>query len=133
MSEENVEVVREAWRAFIERGVDGVAEYYAEDSVIEALPDAPDRATRNGREGVRKRYRDFSEAWEDLSWEPVEFIDAGDDIVVAVIVMRGRGQGSGAAVETPLAFVYELRDGKLVRDRPFTTRGQALEAAGLSE
>jgi hypothetical protein len=30
MSQENVEIVREAWRAFIERGVDGVIEYYAE-------------------------------------------------------------------------------------------------------
>ena len=78
MSEENVEIVRDAWRAFIERGLDGSAGYYAEDSVIEALPEAPDRATRHGREGI-------------------------------------------------------LRDSLVVRDRPFGSKDQALEAAGLSE
>ncbi len=31
------------------------------------------------------------------------------------------------------AFVYEVRDGKIVRDRPFMSKSQALEAAGLSE
>jgi ketosteroid isomerase-like protein len=133
MSRENVEIVREGWRAFIERGVDGVIEYYAEDCVIEAVPEAPDQTIREGWEGMRVRYRNFSEAWESLDWEPIEFMEAGEDVVVAVVEMRGRGQVGGALIETPLTFVYELRNGRIVRDRPFTSRSQALEAAGLEE
>jgi ketosteroid isomerase-like protein len=90
MSQENVEIVSEAWRAFIEQGIDGAVEYYAADCVIEAIPEAPDRTTREGWEGVRDRHRIFSEAWGGLNWEPVEFMDADKDVVVAVIAMRVR-------------------------------------------
>jgi ketosteroid isomerase-like protein len=48
-----------------------------------------------------------------------------------VIAVRGHGRGSDAPFEAVGAFVYEVRDGKIVRDRPFTSRSQALEAAGL--
>jgi ketosteroid isomerase-like protein len=133
MSEENVEVVRQAWKAFNEHGIEAAVEYYAEDCVVEALPEAPDRETRAGREGVRERNRVFNEAFGDLDWEPVEFIDAADDIVVAVIALHGRGQGSGTPIDAPIAFVYGLRDGMLVRDRPFRSKDQALEAAGQRE
>jgi ketosteroid isomerase-like protein len=133
MSEENVEVVREAWAAFIERGIAGAEEYYAEECEVEAIPDAPDRETRVGREGLRERYRTFSEAWGDLVMEPTELIDAGDETVVAVVAMHGQGEGSGAVIDGLIVFVYELRDGMVIRDRPFTSKREALEAAGLSE
>jgi ketosteroid isomerase-like protein len=134
MSQENVDVVRSSWRAYTDEGIDAAAEYFADDCVSEDVPDLPDRATYRGREGVRERERHFRETWGDWAWEPVEFIDAGDDVVVAVVAMRARGRGSGAPVELEAAaFVYELRDGRIVRDRAFTSRRQALEAAGLSE
>jgi ketosteroid isomerase-like protein len=86
-----------------------------------------------GREGVLARYNRFGESWGDLVIEPVEFIDAGEDVVVVVSSMRGRGKGSGAAVDASIAFVTELRDGQIVRDRAFSSRSDALEAAGLRE
>ena len=60
MSEENEEQVREAWKAYIERGVDGLLDLYAEDCVCEDFPDMPDRATYEGRDG-RDRWRGISE------------------------------------------------------------------------
>jgi ketosteroid isomerase-like protein len=36
-------------------------------------------------------------------------------------------------MQMTFAFVYEVRDGSIVRDRAFTSRDQALEAAGLSD
>ena len=68
-----------------------------------------------------------------LSQEPVEFIDAGEDLVVAVIAMRVQGKGSGAPLDAPAVWVHELRAGKIARMRAFTTKAQALEAAGLRE
>jgi ketosteroid isomerase-like protein len=133
MSQENVEVVREAWKAFADRGIDGAAEYYAEGCIGEDVPELPDHGTYVGKEGLWQRYRNFTEMWGDLVWEPVEFLDADGDVVVAVIAMRAHGRGSDAPVEIQAAFVYEVRDGKIVRDRAFTSESQALEAAGLSE
>jgi hypothetical protein len=36
-------------------------------------------------------------------------------------------------MDAPAAFVYDVHDGKIVQDRAFTSRSEALEAAGLSE
>ena len=133
MSQENVEILRQAWKAFVERSIDGALGYFAEDCVCEDTPDTPDRATYEGREGVLARFNRFGESWEDLVIEPVEFIDAGEDAVVTVASMRGRGKGSGAAVDASIVFLTELHDGKVVRDRAFFSRSEALEAAGLLE
>ena len=133
MSQENVELVREAWRVFSEQGIEAVIGYYAQGCSVEALPQAPDRETRKGWDGLRERNRTFSEPLGDLDWKPVEFIDAADNVVVAVLAMRGRGESSGVPIDARIAFVYELREGKIVRDRPFTSRSEALEAAGLRE
>jgi len=128
MSQENVEVVREAWSAYQAGDYDRSLHCFAEDWVGESLG-----MTYRGREGVRERDLGFREAWGDLTWEALEFIDAGGDLVVAVVAMHGHGKSSDVPVDAPAAFVYEVRDGLILRDRPFTTRTQALEAVGLSE
>jgi len=133
MSRENVELARRGWKAFTDGGVDATLDYYAEDCVCEDFPELPDQATYEGKEGVRKRNQQFADAWGDVALEPVEFIDAGEGVVVVVIEIRGSGRGSGAPVDSLAAFVYEVRDGKIARDRAFTSRSRALEAAGLSE
>jgi ketosteroid isomerase-like protein len=133
MSEENVEIVRRTWKAWSERGVDAAQHYYAEDCVVGGFPEAPDFEIVHGWEGLRERERIFFDAWVDLALEPVEFIDAGGNAAIAVIAISGRGRGSGAPLDTPVFFVYEIRDGRFVRDQTFTSRAEALEAAGLSE
>jgi ketosteroid isomerase-like protein len=133
MSHGSVEIVRQAWKVYGEQGIDGVLDYFAKDCVCEDTPQTPDRAIYEGREGARARNERFAESWGDLVIEPVEFIDAGEDVVVVVCSMRGRGKGSGAPVDSQIAFVTELRDGQIVRDRAFFSRSEALEAAGLEE
>jgi ketosteroid isomerase-like protein len=137
MSQENVEVARHVWKVFSSRGLEAALESYDEwfavDCVFEDFPDMPDRATYRGKEGVRGRTTHFAEIWGDFVMEPNEFIDAGDDVVIAMIDMTGRGKGSGAPLNAQAIFVYEFDSGLIVRDRAFTSRGRALEAAGLSE
>ncbi len=132
MSQENVEIIRRAWKAYADHGIEGAAEYFAEDGVIEDFPDLPDRTTYVGREGLVERNRHFIEVWGDFVIEPVEFIDAGD-LVIVVWEIHGHGTASGAPVDSPGVFVYELRDGMVVRDRAFTSKSKALAALGLSE
>ena len=128
---DNVAIARRAWKEYTDRGVDGVLGYFAEDCVIEDYPEMPDRARLCREEqGVRERDRHFAEIWGDFVIEPVEFIDGGGDVVVVMVSIRGHGKGSGAPIDAPTAFVHELRDGKIVRDRAFTSKDQALAAAG---
>jgi ketosteroid isomerase-like protein len=130
MSQENVEIVRRAWKAYTDHGIGAAADYFAEDCVVEDFPDLPDRTTYVGREGLVERNRHFAEVWGDFVIDPVEFIDGGD-VVVVVWEIHGHGTTSGAPVDAPGVFVSELRDGKIVRDRAFTSKSKALEAVGL--
>ena len=69
-------------------------------------------------------------AWDSYTVGVEEFIEAGDQIVVVVNLERGRGKGSGADVEYRSANVFDVRDGKVVRRRPFADRREALDAVG---
>jgi ketosteroid isomerase-like protein len=133
MSQENLEIVRRAWEARVSRGIDAVLEYFTDDCVIEDFPELPDHGVYRGRQGVREINRHFLEMWGEFVQEPVECIDGGGDLVVAVIAMRLRGKSSGTPVASQAVWVHELRNGKIARMRAFTTKAQALEAAGLSE
>lgn len=133
MSHENLEVARRAWDAFGKEGVDAALGFYAEDCVCEEVPEQPDRISHRGREGVRQRLERFADFWEDFAIEPVELIDAGEDVVVTVARVRGRGKDSGIPIEAPAAFVQEFRDGQVIRDRVFLSKAEALEAAGLGK
>ena len=82
---------------------------------------------------MRQIDQHFRETWGEFDQDPREFIDSGDNLVIAVIAMRGRGVASGAPLDSEAVWVDELRDGQLARCRAFTTKAQALEAAGLSE
>jgi ketosteroid isomerase-like protein len=133
MPQESVEVTRAAWRAYLADGIDCALAYFAEDCVSEDFPELPDRATYRGRSGWRQRNEQFSRPWSDLVLEPAEFIDAGDGVVVVTAMMHGHGEGSDVPMRMPFAFVYEVRNGSIVRDRAFTSRAQAMDAAGLPE
>jgi ketosteroid isomerase-like protein len=110
MSDENVEVVREAWSAYGEQGIDAALEYFAEDCVCEDFPELPDRATYRGRVGWRQRDGRFRRPWADLVLEPAEFIDAGGEVVV-VATMPGHGEGSDVPMQTTFAFVTKCATG----------------------
>ena len=72
--------------------------------------------------------------FDDVRFEPVEVIDAGDDTVIAVMRISGRPKGTSAETLTlSVAGVNTIRDGKIARSREYWTREEALEAAGLSK
>ncbi len=74
------------------------------------------------------------EVRENLGYLPVpeEFIDLGRDVVV-VLRISGRGAQSGVPVDAQIVTVWTIEDGRAVRARAFTSREEALKAAGRSE
>ena len=106
MSQENVNLVREAFEAFL--AGDGQSQI---DETFEA---------------------EDLEAWEERRLEAEEFIDAGDDVVVLLHEYR-RGGGSGVELETKTAVVVAVSAGRVVRIQGYMDRGAALEAVGRSE
>ena len=130
---DHVDVLRRAWAAYADRGIDGAADYYAADATSEDIPELPDGKSYVGPDGFRERYWNFVETWGNFTVVPVEYIDAGDSEVVVVTAMTGNAPESGLPLDSPAVFVYEVRDDEIVRDRVFMSKAEALEAAGLEE
>jgi ketosteroid isomerase-like protein len=137
MSEENVEIVRRVYDAAARRDSAAVLALY--DPEVEwdmtrgGLGGVVDRDVYHGHDGLRRYFRLRSEAWETITDDCEELIDAGAH-VISIVTVRGRGHASGAEVEFEnQSGVWTIREGKVVRVVWFPTREQALEAAGLSE
>lgn len=132
MSQENVQVVRDALRAYAERGVDAMAEFWAADIGWRAIEGAPDDVGEmHGHEALRRYHEDWIATFDNAVNVPEELIDVGDDRVVAVQLASGRARASGLEMELRYAVVYTVRDGKITRAREYIDRDTALQAVGL--
>jgi ketosteroid isomerase-like protein len=134
MSEENVEVVRQALEAW-GRGDPKAATDLLDPEVEWTMPsNLPETGTYRGRDEVVRRLEEFLEAWDDLAVTVEELVDAGDR-VVALARYSGRGRESGieiSGVNTD-AQVWTVRNGKALRVELYGGTAEALGAAGLSE
>ena len=133
MSEENVELVRrhiEAWRA---QDAARALSYIDLHVVLDvSRTDAID-TTAYGHEETAELFRRYAGTFEDFWWEVEQLRDLGPGTVLAVLNETGRGKGSGVPVDRPLASLYTLIDGKIVRVTTFSSEEDALEAVGWRE
>jgi ketosteroid isomerase-like protein len=136
MSQENVEIVRRVYEASARRDSPAVLTLYDPEVVIDvthgAVGEVAGRTIHQGHEGLRTFFRAWYEVWERVEPDLRDLLDAGED-VVSIEITRGRGRASRIEVELEQYGVWTIRDAKIVRVKWFTTRDEALEAAGLSE
>jgi ketosteroid isomerase-like protein len=131
MSRENVEIVRRVIDAWNRHQQERAIRYIDPEVVFDATRRRVNPKTYNGMDGMRAMLADTDEVWEEFRMEPDEFVDAGDWIV-AIGRWVGKGKGSGIDVQQPVADVFRLHDGRIVRlELGYADRGKALEAAGL--
>ena len=133
MSEENVDLVRDSFAAWERGDLDWLERHTDPEVEIAQPPNLPGTSTYKGKEGLREALRDWPSQWEEFRIELLEATALDQGRVLAMTHQVGRGKGSGVEVEADFGFVFTVRQGKLVRWQMFTSREEALEAAGLSE
>jgi ketosteroid isomerase-like protein len=132
MSQENMDVVCRYYEA-INR--EDVAAALAEvDPNVEwwVRWDQPDQSVVRGHDAWTAQWDEIYATFADFRMDPMEFIDAGDFVVVPVFQV-GRFQDSDALIEQHEVHVWKLSDGKIVEVREFNDKADALKAAGLAE
>jgi ketosteroid isomerase-like protein len=133
MSQENVEIVRTICDAYARGDNESALERMDEEIEFFAPPDITGGGqVWRGREGTRRGVTTFLGIWDDYHYEVRNLIDCGDEVLVEGW-QRARGRGSGVEVSESIYTVWTVRGGRVIRQRMFRDRGQALEAAGLEE
>jgi ketosteroid isomerase-like protein len=134
MSSDKVEIATRVVDAYNRRDVDCLFDELATPDFEwwPAVTRAYEGGCYRGREGVERFAADTSENWEDLQSIAEEFRDLGDRVLLLGRQV-GRGKGSGAQVETPIAGIFDFRGDRVCRFRAYFDRTEGLGAAGLSE
>jgi ketosteroid isomerase-like protein len=133
MSQENVEVVRRVNELFSKGDWDEWAEHWDPEVVVTPPKGWPEGEEPQGIEAWRRQAERLQDSWEEARAEVDEVRPVGDDQVLARIRYVTRGKDTGMSFDTPMAAVFRLRRGRIVRARYFWEYDDALKAAGLSE
>jgi uncharacterized protein len=125
----NADVVRSAWEAFSQQDLDRATadvDGSAEIVIPESLPWG---GKYRGPEGFKAMIGQFMGHLEDFRPSPRGFLEAEDEHVVVPLDVRGRTKAgndfSGSAL-----WLYQFRDGKIVRAEIFADTANTLQALG---
>jgi ketosteroid isomerase-like protein len=134
VSREDVEVVRRVYEAAASRNRETVYELYDPDVVLDFSQVPMGRLlgqdVYRGHDGLRSMFRAWHQAWDRVEYDFETLIDAGEH-VIAVVKRHARGRASGVEVEWPVALVWTLSHGRVVRVAWFSSLEEAREAAGV--
>jgi uncharacterized protein (TIGR02246 family) len=126
VSETDVQLVRDVFDAINRRDVQAVLDAYHPDADMSTLTSelVQGKAYR-GHTGIREYFSSFADVWEELRLEPEEIRDLGGRILV-VGRWASRGKESGAEVEAAAAWIFAVRDGRIVFSRAYRDAEEAL-------
>jgi ketosteroid isomerase-like protein len=132
MSRENVEVVRRTIEAANAGEVDSVMSAVAADAEWRVAEEHPESRICRGREEIRAYLEEWRLQLNDMRFEPAELVERGDRIVASGHI-RGTGAGSNVEVQVPLAIVYTLRDGMIIRGEEYLDPSRVLDTPGPTD
>jgi ketosteroid isomerase-like protein len=132
MSRENVEVVRRAYEATNRGAYDIVESLLHPEIEFHTFGRSPEAGVYHGKEAVRDYNENLFQQFESIRFEIGELVDAGDRVVV-MTTQHALPKGGQHEMSVEVAEVWVIRDALLAERRSYSTRADALEAAGLSE
>jgi ketosteroid isomerase-like protein len=133
MSVSNVELVHLGVDAVNHRDLATLDAMWSEEGEFHSTFAASEGRVFRGRQRFRDYFDTVDEAFDDMRVEVEEINEVGEDRLVVVLRVSGRGKGSGVNVEQHNGQVWTFVDSKIARIDSYMNRAEALEAAGLSE
>jgi ketosteroid isomerase-like protein len=129
VSPEELGVVRDAYDAFARGDMEALTGRHLDPEIEwRTTTDVPFQGTYRGMDEFLRGMGEWTEAFDEMTTQVEELIDAGDRAVV-LHRMRGRGRDSGVEVDLALWQVVSVRDGRVVTMHDYPSREEALAAA----
>ena len=132
MSRENVEIVRPIYEAFNRRDWDALFRDTDPEFAFTYHNVGTDAGIRRGRKEVVAFSEEYGGAFESLTWEPEEFLDRQDRVVVFVSV-HSRPRGGDVDLVVRNGHLWTIHGGVVLSLESFPRPESALDAAGLRE
>ncbi|SRR6266513_1004452 len=126
---DNVELIESLWDDFGRGDLDKVARALADRGEVVFPANLPWGGSYEGPEAFAGVLAEIVGSFADFKAKPEMVLGADDDHVVVVAEIRARSK-TGTRLEIRVAWVYRLRDGKIVRAEVFSDTAAIVEALG---
>jgi ketosteroid isomerase-like protein len=126
----NTEIVRPLYEAFNNRDWDALFRGTDSDFAFTYHNVGTSAGTRRGRDEVVAFADEYGDAFDKLIWEPEEFIEGRDRVVVLVSVCS-RPPGGNVDLVVRNGHLWTIHDAVALSLESFPDPDAALEAAGL--
>jgi ketosteroid isomerase-like protein len=128
VSPEDLATVQGGYEAFARGDIEALTDRYLHPEIEwRTTAEVPFQGTYRGMEEFLRGMGEWTDAFEEMTTEVEEIVDAGERAVV-LHRMRGRGRDSGVVVDLALWQVVAVRDGKIAAMHDYASREEALEA-----
>ena len=132
MSQKNVELIRRVYAAASGSDPDAAYAFLHPEIEFHTYAESPAAGVYRGSDAVRKYNQDLFAQFESVRVEIEEVVDAGEQVVV-VSMQHAVPKGGHQEINVRMTEVWTIRDDLLAVRHSYSTREDALEAAGLSE
>ena len=123
-------LVRRAFEAIHRREMEVILEMFTEDAYFMPMTGTRvETSGYSGHAGIREYFEEMADVWEEMHPYATEVRDIGDSRVIVIGGCAVRGRGSGAPTDTAMAWLHEIRDGRICSHRAFASAIEAYEAA----
>ncbi|MDX6616126.1 MAG: uncharacterized protein QOD60_1217 [Solirubrobacterales bacterium] len=129
MDEESAELIRGVFAAIAAGDLDQLLTLTDPEVEWHSFFSVGESGEYRGHQELGDYLGDLSEAWEELRPVLDDHLRAGD-IVIAVGRIEYRGRESGVETTAPAGWMFELKDGKVLRFRAFRDPEQVLRRIG---
>lgn len=118
VSAQNTQLIQQLYAAFFRQDLPTILALTSPDIEIEQSSDLPWGGTYHGHAGLQQFFNALRQHLENRALPIDHYLDAGDH-VIAIGRTQGLVRATGKPFDVPLAHVWQLRDGKAIRFRPF--------------
>lgn len=133
MTETNADLVRQGFEALRDGDVEALMPLVHPEFELTTPPNlAAEPDTYRGPGGLRRYFESFYEAMDQVTFEPDDFIEVGERVVVPS-TLRTRGRTTGIETSQRVVQIWDIKDGKAFRVEVHATLKQALAAARSAE
>ena len=128
MAESNGGLIRQGFEDLAASGYEAMLPLISPEFELTTPPGlAAEPDTYRGPDGMTRYFESFYEAMDEIHFEPHEFREIGDWVVVP-FTLTARGRSTGLEAEQFAVIAWQLRDGLAVRLDVFAELSEALAA-----
>ena len=126
-------LVQDAYAAFGRTDIPAIINSLTDDIDWHLLgpQELPITGQRKGKPEVSRFFKQVGELWNFERFEPRQFIEQGDDVVV-LGYYSGTAKGSGRKFAAEWAHVFTVKNGKIAKFREYTDTANLIAALNLT-